>query len=72
MASSTKSSREKVRKHRQRLRAQGFRPIQIWVPDVRSPGFIKEARRQCLALKKSPQEKEDMAWVESLIDWSQI
>ena len=41
-----KSSRDKVSAHRARLRAQGLRPIQIWVPDVRSPQFIKEARRQ--------------------------
>jgi hypothetical protein len=28
----------------QRLRAQGMRPIQIWVPDVHAPGFAAEAR----------------------------
>ncbi len=31
------ANRRKVREHRQRLRAQGMRPIQIWVPDVQSP-----------------------------------
>ena len=38
-ASSPKPSRVKVREHRERLRAQGLRPIQIWAPDVRSPAF---------------------------------
>jgi len=42
-APSAKSSRIKVREHRERLRAQGLRPIQIWVPDVRSPAFRSEA-----------------------------
>ncbi|PYO45229.1 MAG: hypothetical protein DMD33_00165, partial [Gemmatimonadetes bacterium] len=35
----TAPSRQKVRAHRERLRAQGLRPIQIWVPDTRSPKF---------------------------------
>ncbi|WP_163561030.1 antitoxin MazE family protein [Halomonas sp. NO4] len=37
----------RVKKHRAALRAAGLRPIQIWVPDTRSPGFAEEARRQC-------------------------
>lgn len=46
-------SRQKVREHRARLREQGLRPIQIWVPDVRSPGFQAEAHRQSLAVAGS-------------------
>jgi hypothetical protein len=33
------AARERVRKHRESLRARGLRPIQIWVPDTRKPGF---------------------------------
>lgn len=36
---SRKSAARRVQKHRQSLRAAGLRPIQIWVPDVRSKGF---------------------------------
>lgn len=61
-------SREKVRAHRARLRAQGLRPIQIWVPDVRSPAFAAEARRQCLAVARSPQAGEDQAYVDA-VSW---
>jgi hypothetical protein len=64
-----KATRKKVASHRAKLRAQGLRPIQIWVPDTRSPEFAKEARRQMRALARSPQEKEDMAFVESLSSW---
>ena len=47
MASHSKSrlSRTKVAAHRARLRAQGLRSIQIWVPNVRSPEFKAEAVR---------------------------
>ncbi len=62
--SKLKPSRIKVRNHRERLRKQGLRPIQIWVPDVRSPAFRAEARRQSLAVAASPHAREDQAYVE--------
>lgn len=37
---------ERVQKRRDALRAAGLRPIQIWVPDTRRPGFMEECRRQ--------------------------
>jgi Protein of unknown function (DUF3018) len=37
---------KRVRKRRAALRAAGLRPIQIWAPDTRQPGFLEEARRQ--------------------------
>lgn len=65
----SKSSRDKVRAHRERLRGQGLRPIQIWVPDVRSPEFAREAHRQSLLIANSPQEKDDQAFIDSISDW---
>jgi L-alanine-DL-glutamate epimerase-like enolase superfamily enzyme len=38
---------ERVQKHRDVLRMAGLRPVQIWVPDTRRPGFAEECRRQC-------------------------
>ena len=66
----SKSSREKVRAHRKRLRQQGLRPIQIWVPDMRSPAFASEAHRQSLAVAKSPHAKEDQNFINTISDWS--
>jgi hypothetical protein len=40
------SGRARVAKHRTALRAAGLRPVQIWVPDTRRPGFAAECRRQ--------------------------
>lgn len=37
----------RVQKHRAALRMAGLRPVQIWVPDTRRPGFAEECRRQC-------------------------
>ncbi|WP_352963909.1 antitoxin MazE family protein [Mesorhizobium sp. M1312] len=55
-ASKPKSSGMKVREHRERLRRQGQRPIQIWVPDVRAPAFRSEAHRQSLMSRQAPMQ----------------
>jgi hypothetical protein len=63
------ANRRKVREHRQRLRAQGMRPIQIWVPDVHSPEFAAEARRQSLLANASPEEADIQAFIDSVTEW---
>jgi hypothetical protein len=39
-----------MQKYRKRLRAQGLRPIQLWVRDMRSPAFAAAFRRQALQI----------------------
>jgi Protein of unknown function (DUF3018) len=64
----TKTSAERVQKHRAGLRAAGLRPVQIWVPDTRSSGFANECRRQSLALQDDPQEADILNWLEAAAD----
>jgi hypothetical protein len=61
-------SRVKVGEHRARLRAQGLRPIQIWVPDVRAPSFKAEAHRQSLAVAASVHAAADQAFIDAVSD----
>lgn len=62
------SSRDRVRAHRAKLRAQGLRPVQVWLPDTGSPAFIAEARRQSLAVAGSPHAVEDQAFIDA-VSW---
>jgi hypothetical protein len=62
----SKRARDKVKAHRERLRRQGLRPIQVWVPDVRSPAFQTEAHRQSLAVARSAQERRDQDFIDSV------
>lgn len=74
MTSSTgkhKESRHRVREHRARLRRQGLRPVQIWVPDTRSRKFAAEAHRQSLIIAGSPTEAEDQAFIDSISEWNE-
>jgi hypothetical protein len=58
----------RVRKRRDALRKAGLRPIQIWVPDTRRPGFAEECRRQSLLLRDDPSERETLDWLEAVAD----
>jgi hypothetical protein len=62
-------SRRRVREHRERLRAQGLRPVQIWVPDVNAEGFAAEAHRQSRAVAVSDAADDDQAFVDSISEW---
>lgn len=60
------TSQQKVQAHRDRLRAQGLRPIQIWVPDTRSRRFAAQASRQSRLVASSRHAAEDQAFVDAL------
>jgi hypothetical protein len=66
MASTSSSSR--VQKHRANLRAQGMRPVQIWVPDTHSAQFAAECRRQSALIAADPHEREMIEWIEQVAD----
>jgi len=62
------STNERVKKRREALRSAGLRPVQIWVPDTRRPGFAQEARRQSLLLRDDPQEQDTLKWIDEVAD----
>jgi len=59
---------ERVAKYRVSMRAAGLRPVQIWVPDTRRPGFAAECRRQCLVLRGDRHEVRTLKWLEAVAD----
>ena len=64
------ATRDKVTAHRNRLRQQGLRPIQIWVPDVRSPDFAVKAHKQSQAVAKSRHAIKDQDFVDAISGWN--
>ncbi len=68
MASSRSGRHENVRRYRERMRASGFRQIQLWVPDTRPPAFAAECRRQSLLVAGDPAEQDIMDELEALQD----
>lgn len=64
------SVRQRVQRRRDALRAAGLRPVQIWVPDTRMPGFAEECRRQARIVAAADAKDKDLqsfmeaAWVD--------
>ena len=62
-----KTSTRRVQRRRDKLRAAGLRPVQIWVPDIRAPGFAEECTRQCrlvAAMETAVESDNAAAWFE--------
>ena len=60
------SSTSRTSEYRHRMRERGYRPVQVWVPDVRSAQFAAEAHREALALADADRRSDDMDFVEAI------
>lgn len=60
------SSGARVRAYRARLRSQGLRPVQLWLPDVRSAEFADAAHRQAQAVATSSYALNDQAFIDAI------
>ena len=73
MAHSNSSPRlptERMASYRARMRADGLRPVQLWVPDTRAPEFVEICHGQALAIAANdPGGDEIMEFVESAYEW---
>lgn len=54
------SSAKRVQKHRDALRAQGLKPVQLWVYDTKAPGFAEECRREALAMAEADRKDPEL------------
>lgn len=48
------------------MRLRGYRPVQVWVPDVRSAAFAAEAHREALALADADRLNDEMGFIEAI------
>ncbi len=74
MASTPKKSKprtpqQRMASRRERLRAQGLRPVQHWVPDLRDPKVLAEIRREIELMAQHPENDAIDDWIESVYDW---
>jgi hypothetical protein len=65
------SAKEKQQRYRTRLRSQGLRPVQIWVPDTKAPGFEAECRRQAERVNRAADERETLDFIDDIADWDE-
>ncbi|MBB1482767.1 antitoxin MazE family protein [Tessaracoccus sp. MC1865] len=63
---------DRVGQYRERMRARGYRAVQVWVPDVRSEQFAREARRQAALVADSDRRHDEQDFIEAVaVDWDE-
>lgn len=63
-----RDSQNKMGRYRERMRVAGYRPVQFWVLDTRSPELVAMLRRQCRNLHGDPAESEAIGFGEAAAD----
>ena len=63
-----RTPQQRMASGRDRLRAQGLRPVQHWVPDLRNPRILKEIRREGAMLSKHPEDAAIDDWLDTMRD----
>ena len=58
--------RDRVSEYRRRMRERGFRSVQIWVPDVRTPMFASEAERQAALVAAADRRSDEQSFIEAV------
>ena len=58
--------RERVSEYRRRMRERGLRPLQVWVPDVRTATFAAEAHRQALLVAGADENNDEQDFIEAI------
>lgn len=58
--------KDRVSEYRRRMRERGYRPVQVWVPDVRTAQFAAEAHRQAALVAHTGQTSDDQDFVEAI------
>lgn len=53
---------------RAQLRAQGLRPVQHWVPDLRDPKILAQLRDEGARLSQHPENDVIDAWLDEVRD----
>ncbi len=69
VAAASKQSKSRVKRHRDKLRAAGLKPIQLWVWDTTRPGFAEQVRRECEIINASAEDQRVLAEIEALTDF---
>jgi hypothetical protein len=63
---------KRVQKHRDKMKAAGFKPVTIWVQDVNAPGFKVQIARAVEVINAdadSQRVMEEMLALSDFSDW---
>ncbi len=68
-----RTPQQRMAARRARLRAQGLRPVQHWVPDLRNPKVLADIRREAKLMAQHLENDAIDDWLDAVRDskdWS--
>lgn len=69
-APKARTSTERMREHRRRMREKGYVQKTIWVPDMSNPEVRADYQRQAKAIGDEERaERELDGWLDAVRDW---
>ena len=64
------ASAERVRRHRDKMKAMGLKPVTLWLPDVDSPEYKARIERACAAINADEESRRVLEGMLELGDFS--
>jgi Protein of unknown function (DUF3018) len=64
-AGTTESTANKFKKYRASKQQRGLKLVRMWLPDPKSVAFRRSIRRQCLALRGTPEDRDALDFIEA-------
>ena len=58
--------KELSEEERQELLANGYRPVEVWVPDLSDPAIHARAEAEAKRIALTDQEEDIMEWIEAV------
>lgn len=63
------SSRMRVAQHRKRMEEEGYRLLQIWVPNRENEHYLADIKRECVSINAADKNDDIMEWLEEVSGW---
>ncbi|MDQ2635121.1 MAG: antitoxin MazE family protein [Pseudomonadota bacterium] len=58
--------RELTAEERRQLISDGYRPVEIWVPDLSDPNLLARAEAEAKRIAKADQDEDIVDWIEAI------
>lgn len=63
------SSRMRVAQHRKKMEEEGYRLLQIWVPDRTNEKFLADMKREYASINKADEQDDIYEWLSEHSGW---
>lgn len=63
------TSRMRVTQHRKRMEEEGYRLLQVWVPDRANEAYLAQMKSECASINQADRQDDIMDWIDDVSAW---